>query len=76
MAQQPWRDTIPSGAPSECFDAASFGEALYQAVLELDLISEGQEAAQCYTKRQVRNLRKWVHDNRLTLADFTGQAIR
>lgn len=70
-----WRDTIPSGAPTECWDAPTFGEALYLGRIELDLIEEGQEAAGHYTKRQIRNLRKWLHDNRLSLAEFMGTTV-
>ncbi|MCE9545267.1 MAG: hypothetical protein K8T25_07090 [Planctomycetia bacterium] len=67
-----WSNTIPSCAPSECFAAPSLGEALYFALLELDLIDEGQEAADHYTKRDIRHLRRWVSENRLTLAKFMG----
>lgn len=66
---------MPKCAPSECFAAPTFGEALWQVVLELDLIDEGQEAAECYTERQVKSLRKWVWDNRLSLATFMGTTV-
>lgn len=66
-----WRDTIPSGAPDECFESTTFGEALYFAQLELDLIAaEGQECSRHYTKRQLRNLRLWVQNNRATVKAF------
>ena len=64
---------IPACAPSECFDSPTFEEAVYFARLELDLIDEGQEAAECYTKREVARLRKFVKDNRASLASFAGK---
>lgn len=61
------RRAIPKCAPDECHYAASFPEAVYFAQLELDLIDEGQEAAACYTKRQVASLRKFVRNNLASL---------
>ncbi len=56
-----WRTAVPA-----CFDYdpfMTFSEVVWHAQIELDLIEEGQEAAECYTKRQVKQLRKFVKDN-------------
>ena len=60
-AKKTWHSSMPN-----CFfpDADTLEEALSQASLELDLIDEGQEAAECYTAAEVKSLRKWVNDNR------------
>lgn len=50
----------------------SFAEVVWDAQIELDLIAEGQEAAEHYTRRQVRQLQKFVNDNRAALADSGG----
>lgn len=64
MRTPEWHKAIPDCAPSECFDSITFCEAMMYIRIELDLIEEGQEAAQAYTKRQVAQLRKCLKDNR------------
>lgn len=72
MPNRQWLQTLPLCAPSECFEAPSFAEAVYFAKLELDLIDEGQDAARTYTKREVAALRKFVNDNRASLGAMHG----
>lgn len=63
---------IPQCAPSECFEVSTFAEAVYFAQIELDLIDEGQEAAECYTKREIAALRKFVKNNLASLHSMHG----
>lgn len=70
IASDIWRKSVPACAPSECHDAENLAEAAYMAKLELDLIDEGQEAALCYSGRQVALLRKFVSDNQSSLKDM------
>jgi hypothetical protein len=46
------------------------GEALYFAQLELHLIAVGQETADHYSRRDLARLRRWIADNRASLAAF------
>lgn len=48
----------------------TFAEVVWHAQIELDLIAEGQEAAECYTKREVRQIQKFVRDNRASLGSM------
>lgn len=67
MTADAWRMSIPVCLADSCGDAVCLGEAVWFAILELDLIEEGQEAAECYTKREVKQIRKFIKDNQLSL---------
>lgn len=49
---------LPSGTGAE--DAQTPGMAIHLVRCELDLIEEGQEAAENYTPAQVRKIRAWL----------------
>lgn len=52
------RKAIP---PCLCYDPfMSFDEVVWFAIIELDLIDEGQEAANYYSKREVAQVRRFV----------------
>lgn len=55
-------DNLPHG---DWFDAPTARDAWWMARIELDLIDEGQEAAECYTPVEVilirRFVKKWEH---------------
>jgi hypothetical protein len=45
----------------------TFAEVVWHAQIELDLIAEGQDGTEHYTKREVRQIQKFVNDNRASL---------
>ena len=49
---------LPCGTQAE--EADDMEHAIHIVRCELDLIEEGQEAADCYTPAQVRQIRKWL----------------
>jgi len=60
-----WEKDVPAFFVYDPF--ATFHDVVWSAQIELDLIAEGQEAAEHYTKRQVKQLQKFVNVNRAFL---------
>lgn len=45
-------------------DGDDIDELIHEVQIEIDLIEEGQEAAELYTKKQVNDLRRWLEKAR------------
>lgn len=60
-----WRSSLPMAiGKTGADDARSLEEAVAIATIELDLISEGQEAASHYTKKEIAIIKKWLNAHR------------
>ena len=53
-------DSIPDCLVGSVADAQTFDDAVWLARIELDLIEEGQEAAEAYSAKEVQQIRRFV----------------
>ena len=58
-----WLDTVPDCLAGDVCDAADLEEAVALATTQLDLIHEGQDGTEHYTRRDVRAIEKWIKNN-------------
>lgn len=59
-----WRQSIPACLVGDIDDAADLAEAVHLAVCQLDLIEEGQDGTEHYTRQNVRQIKKWIAEHR------------
>jgi hypothetical protein len=55
-----WRNKIPTCLVGAVDDATTLDEARWLARIELDLVEEGEEAADDYTPRDVAAIRRFA----------------
>lgn len=60
-SNEDWRKLVPTCLGGE--DADNLQDMVWAAVLELDLIKEGQEAATHYSKKEIEEIRKFIQNN-------------
>lgn len=74
MRIQGWRQTIPTCLIGGSIDdAKTLDEAIHLAKIDLDLIEEGQDGTEEYTRGDVRDIRKWIKRAEALLEEF-GEA--
>ena len=55
-----WMNKVPTCLVGTVDDAKTLDEAKWLARIELDLIEEGEEAADAYSPREVQQIRRFV----------------
>lgn len=62
-AEDDWRESVPACLVGDIDDAGDLAEAVHLAVCQLDLIEEGQDGTEHYTRHNIRQIKRWIAAN-------------
>lgn len=61
MRKNSWKE--PDCLSADICDARDLDEAVWLAIIQLDLIEEGQDGTEHYTSKNVKEIKAWIKAN-------------